>query len=335
MTKWYQGEGNNSDVVLYSKIRLARNLADSPFPNRMNREIRKSVSKKIYATIKSSELANEFNIINLAEVSSAKAVSYVEKQLISPSFAKNKDNASFMISSNEDISIMLCEEDHIKINSFEAGQNLQAAYEKANRLDDIFIKNLKLAFSEKLGFLTASPINLGTGLKASFVLHLPALAEKNAIYRLSAMVSKLGLLLRPLDKDEAGDMYVLSNQVSLGISEKSAMDNVSAICDQIVKQERAAREELKENIDFEDKIYRTLGILRMARKLELNEFLNYLSLVRLGISLGYFDIDYAAIGDMFYTMRDATLIDSAKAELTESMCKKLRAQLVREKLQKE
>lgn len=333
MSKWYQGIGKNSDVVLYSKIRLARNLADFPFPNRMSREVRKSVSKKVYATLKSSELANEFDLINLTESSKVKAVSYAEKQLISPEFARNKELGSFLLAKNEDASIMLCEEDHIRINVFSAGQDLYEAYDKANKLDDVFVKGMKLAFSDKLGFLTASPINLGTGLKASFVLHLPALANSNSIYKLSTMVGKLGLSLRALYPNSAGDIYVLSNQVSLGISEKSAIDNVTAICDQIIQQERSAREELKENVDFEDKIYRTMGILKSARKLGLNEFLDDLSLVRLGISLGYFDLEYSVIGDMLYTLQNASLVDMADAQLSEEMCSKLRAQIVREKLE--
>lgn len=333
MAKWYHSNSKNSDVVLYSKIRLARNLADAPFPNRMNRDIRKSVSKKIYATIKSSPLANEFDYINLGDIKKTKALAYAEKQLISKAFLKNIENASFLLSKDEDISIMLCEEDHIKINSFTPGQDLETAYSKADAVDDVFIENLKLAYSDTLGFLTASPIHLGTGLKASLVLHLPALANQNAIYRLSSMVGKLGLSLRELYKNSAGDIYILSNQVSLGISEKSAIDNLNAICDQIVKQERAAREEMKENIDFEDKIYRNLGILKTARKLELSEFFEILSSVRLGISLGYFDIDYELIGELFYSLQNANLIDSAQAELSELMCEKLRAKIVREKLE--
>lgn len=335
MNKWYLDEGNNSDVVLWSKIRLARNMADAPFPNRMSREIKKSVTKKIYATIKSSPLANEFDMINLDELSKAKRVSYMEKRLISKEHAFGGENSGscFMLSKDENVSIMICEEDHIRINSFEAGMNLEGAFEKANRVDDIFINSMKLAYSKKLGFLTASPINLGTGLKASFALHLPALASKNAIYKLSSMVAKLGLSLRELYPDAGGDIYILSNQVSLGISEKGAIDNITAICSQIIKQERAEREELKENIDFEDKIYRTLGILKTARKLELKEFLNSLSLVRLGISNGYFDIDYSTISDMLFSLQNASLVESAQADLSELTCEKLRAQIVREKLE--
>ena len=332
-SKWYQLDGSNSDVVLFSKIRLARNLADSPFPERMSAELRRSVSKKLYAAVKSSPLANEFDMINLSDVTPAKAASYCERQLISKEHLKNKEQASFMLSKNEDVSIMLCEEDHIRINAFEAGQNLAAAYKKADELDDIFISSLKLAFSKKLGFLTASPINLGTGLKASFALHLPALRNSNSIYKLSSMVGKLGLSLREMYKDGAGDIYILSNQVSLGISEKSAIDNLSAICDQIVKQERAAREALKENIDFEDKIFRTLGILKTARKLDTEEFLNNISALRLGVSLGYFDVEYQTIGEMLFDLQNASLLDSAEAELSQPMLEKLRAQIIREKLE--
>lgn len=333
MSKWYQGSGNNNDVVLFSKVRLARNLADSPFPSKMSAEIRKNVTKKLYATLKSSPLAGDFDMINLCDLSDAQAMSYAEKQLISRDFLKNKDLSSFMLSKNEDISVMFCEEDHIRINAFTSGQSIEDAYKKADELDDIFINTQKIAFSEKLGFLTASPVNLGTGLKASFALHLPALAASGAIYRLSAMVGKLGLTLREMFENGAGDFYLLSNQVSLGISEKSAMDNINAICDQIVKQERAAREELKENIDFEDKIYRTAGILKSARKLDTDEFLNTLSLARLGASLKYLDIDFKTIGDMLYELQNATLIASSGAELNEQLCSKLRAQLVREKME--
>lgn len=333
MSKWYQGSGSNSDVVMFSKVRLARNLADAPFPSRMSGEIRKNITKKLWATVKSSQYANEFDIINLADLTEAQAMSYAEKQLISRAFLKNKDKASFVLSKNEDVSVMLCEEDHIRINAFSSGQSLDEAYKKADALDDVFIKTLKLAYSDELGFLTASPVNLGTGLKASFVLHLPAITDNGTIYRLMSMVGKLGLSLREMFENGAGDMYVLSNQVSLGISEKSAIDNINAVCDQIVKQERNARSELKENIDFEDKIYRTLGILKSARKLETEEFLDTLSLARLGASLKYLDIDYKTIGDMLYDLQTATLIASSGAELNEQLCSKLRAQIVRERLE--
>ncbi|MBE6720261.1 MAG: ATP--guanido phosphotransferase [Ruminococcaceae bacterium] len=330
MSRWYENEGKNSDVVLYSKVRLARNLADSPFPSRMSDEIRKNVTKKLYATLKNSSHANEFELVNLSDCTPSKAVSYAEKHLASPELVKK--GGSLMLSNKEDVSVMLCEEDHIKINSFAAGQDLESAYEKANDIDDVFLSSLKIAYSDRLGFLTASPINLGTGLKASFILHLPALSQQRAIYKLSSMVGKLGLNLRELYKNGTGDLYVLSNQVSLGISEKSAIDNVTAICEQIVNQERSARKELAENFEFEDKVYRNLGVLKTARILKTDEFLNGLSLVRLGIALGYFDLPYSTVGDMLYTLQNATLAADTGKELSDETLDKLRAQIVREKL---
>ncbi len=334
MSIWYQGEGNSSDVVLYSRIRLARNLADSPFPSRMSDDIRKNVTKKIYATVKSSPLANEYDVINLSELSNAEAASYMEKQFISRKLLRNKGKSSFILSKSEDVSVMLCEEDHIKINAFSAGQNLKDAYEKANALDDLFINSFKLAYSEKLGFLTSSPENIGTGMKASYVLHLPALSREGAIYRITSMVSRLGLVLSEMYKNGLGDIYVLSNSVTLGISEKSAIENLSSICDRIVNQEREAREALKDNFDLEDKIYRTLGILKSARKLESDEFFSLLSSLRLGVALGYLDIDYKTIGDFMHNLMNASIMAYAKKELDETTCAKIRAQIVRDKLNK-
>ena len=330
MSRWYENEGNNSDVVLYSRVRLARNLADHPFPSRMSDDIKRSVTKKLYATVKSSGYANEFDLINLSDCESVKAVSYAEKHLASPLLVKK--GGSFMLSKNEDVSIMLCEEDHIRINAFSAGQDIESAFEKANDIDDVFLKSQKVAFSKKLGFLTASPMNLGTGLKASFVLHLPALREKNELYKLSSMVAKLGLNLRELYKNAAGDLYILSNQVSLGISEKSALDNVNAICDQIVKQERAARKALAESFEFEDRVYRNYGVLKSARILKTEEFLNGLSLVRLGKALGYFDTPYSVIGDMLYTLQNASLAADTDKDISDETIDKLRAKIVREKI---
>ena len=173
---------------------------------------------------------------------------------------------------------------------------------------------------------------MGTGLNVSMVLHLPALAQRNVIPKLSTTVSKLGFVLDQMYDDGAGDFYILTNTVTLGITEKSAIDNLNSVCSQIVLQERKLRDSLKANAECEDKIYRSLGILKLARKLSVNEFLNSISLVRLGISLGYFDYSYELIGDMMYNLFDATLVESSKSDLTQSMCETLRAQIVREKL---
>jgi len=310
MSKWYNAQGNNSDVVMSSKIRLARNLADAPFPSRMSNEIRKSVCKKIFAAVKNSPVAGEFDLIELQSENDLKRISMAEQGVIS---------------------IMLCEEDHIRLSVFAAGQNLEEAYQKADKLDDILIDNLKIAFSERLGFLTSNPMNLGTGLKASFILHLPAISAKGMILSLTNMVSKLGFDVKPVYSDES-DFYELSNRITLGITEKNAIDNLNSICEQIVKQERTFRQELIEYEDFEDKIFRAMGTLKMARKLTSNEFYSLISLVRLGISMGSFDENYETVSKLLHEVGTATIMSASDEGLTVDDTDKIRAQYVRESL---
>lgn len=332
MGKWYSSESKNSDVVMSSRIRLARNLDDAPFPCRMSKDIRKNACKKIFAAIKNSPFAGEFDLIDLGSMDEAKAHSYAEKQLISDEFADHKENAAFLLSKDESVSMMLCEEDHIRLSVMTPGQNLDEAYKKADKLDDVLIGNLKIAFDAKLGFLTAMPTNLGTGMKASYDLHLPALDERGMIQKLSTMVGKLGLSLRPIF-DGNGSFFRLSNQVTLGISEGSAIDNMNAICDQIVKQERAIREYYSSKEDYEDKIFRALGILVMSRRLSEPEFFELISLVRVGISLGIIDKTYTDVGELIANTGDATIISCAEAEITPDTVLKIRAQLAREALE--
>lgn len=331
MSKWYNAQGNNSDVVMSSKIRLARNLADAPFPSRMSNEIRKSVCKKIFAAVKNSPVAGEFDLIELQSENDLKRISMAEQGVISPEFAKQNNFGTVLVSKNEDVSIMLCEEDHIRLSVFAAGQNLVEAYQKADKLDDILIDNLKIAFSERLGFLTSNPMNLGTGLKASFILHLPAISAKGMILSLTNMVSKLGFDVKPVYSDES-DFYELSNRITLGITEKNAIDNLNSICEQIVKQERTFRQELIEYEDFEDKIFRAMGTLKMARKLTSKEFYSLISLVRLGISMGSFDENYETVSKLLHEVGTATIMSASDEGLTVDDTDKIRAQYVRESL---
>lgn len=331
MDKWYSGQGNNSDVIVSSKIKIARNLADVPFPCRMSNEIRKGVCKKIFASIKNSPFAGEFDMIEVSKLTDIEKISLAEKGIISSQMAKDSMYSAVLVSKDENISIMLCEEDHIIINVMSAGQDLQSAYKKADALDNIFINSMKIAFDEKLGFLTSNPMNLGTGLKASFVLHIPAIKEKGIIASLSNMISKLGFSINPVYGAHS-DFYEISNQISLGITEKSALDNLNSICDQIVKQERAYRQELMQFDDFEDKIFRAMGTLKMARKLKPQEFYSLISFVRLGISMGSFEQGYEIIGKMLYSLGTATIMAGAQEGFTADDADKLRAQYVRQQL---
>lgn len=332
MSKWYSGQGSNSDVVLSSKIRLARNLDKVPFPCRMSNEIRKSVCKKIFAAIQNSSFAGEFDLIELNQLSDMEKGALVEKGCISPQMAKQTRYSAVLLSKDESCSIMLCEEDHIRLSVMSAGEDLKAAYKKADEIDNIFIENMKIAFDNQLGFLTSNPMHLGTGMKASFALHLPAISERNMIGTLSTMVGKLGFSIKPLFGGW-GAFYELSNEISLGITEENALDNLIAICDQIVAQERKFRDELMQYADFEDKIFRAMGTLKMARKLTTKEFLDLISLARLGVSMNSFDISYENIGNMIHSLGTASIISQAETEFSAEDADRMRAQYVRENIE--
>ncbi len=331
MSKWYSGQGSNSDVVMSSKIRLARNLQKTPFPCRMSNEVRRTVCKKIFAALQNSSFAGEFDLIELNTMSDMEKIALAEKGFISPEMARQTKYSAVLLSKDESCSIMLCEEDHIRLCVMNAGDDLKEAYKKADEIDNVLIKSMRIAFSDKLGFLTSNPMHLGTGMKASVALHLPAIRERNMISTLSAMVGKLGFSIRPLYSGN-GAFYELSNEISLGITEENALDNLTAICDQIVAQERKFRTELMEYSDFEDKIFRAMGTLKMARKLTVSEFFELISLARLGVSMNSFDISYENIGNMIHSLGTASIISQAETEFSADDADRIRAQYVRENI---
>lgn len=331
MSKWYSGQGSNSDVVMSSKIRLARNLQKTPFPCRMSNEVRRTVCKKIFAALQNSPFAGEFDLIELNTLSDMEKIALAEKGFISPEMARQTKYSAVLLSKDESCSIMLCEEDHIRLCVMNAGDDLKEAYKKADEIDNVLIKSMRIAFSDKLGFLTSNPMRLGTGMKASVALHLPAIRERNMISTLSAMVGKLGFSIKPLYSGN-GAFYELSNEISLGITEENALDNLTAICDQIVAQERKFRTELMEYSDFEDKIFRAMGTLKMARKLTVSEFFELISLARLGASMNSFDISYENIGNMIHSLGTASIISQAETEFSADDADRIRAQYVRENI---
>ena len=326
MNKWYSQGGADNDVIMYSKVRLARNLSDTPFKNKLSPEIKRSTVKKLYACVKNSELAGEFELVDLSSKSNAQAAAYAERQMISPEFAREK--GAFLTTEDESVSVMLCEEDHIRISAFASGLEIEKAYKKSDKVDDVFLKSLPVAFDEKLGFLTASPINLGTGLKISVGLHLPAIRENGSVSRLSSLVGKLGLTLRPL-YGEGSAFYQLTNHVTLGITEKEAIDNISTVALQIAMQERNLRATMKNSECWEDKLYRSMGTLKMARRLSYAEFIALASDIRLGAALGYFDCDINNITAMIHTMADGNVLTSHGCENSPESVQKLRAEDVR------
>ena len=333
--KWYQRIGAESDVVISTRIRLARDLAHLPFPVWMTAEQRESVITQVFGAFPDDQPC-AFERHRMSEFSAGELLAMVERHLISREFARDTDGKALLVTADEGVSIMVGEEDHLRIQVMRSGLDLDSAWQEATCWDDYLDTRLHFAFDERLGYLTQCPTNLGTGMRASVMLHLPALQEKGIIQQLSATVSKLGLTIRGLygegSKPE-GALYQISNQVTLGITEQEAIENLRSIINQIIREERHCREEMKGSPSFEDRVFRSLGILQNARLLSSSEFMALISHVRTGVSLGM--IEQPAMDALNTLLIDAgagALMETAGEELGAAERDLRRAALVRERL---
>jgi protein arginine kinase len=332
MNKWYIENGEQGDIVISTRVRLARNLEDYPFPCRLTA----SGKEKVCGEIKNAVLTDDkwgFKYIDMKDLSRAQTISLAERHLISPEFASDSSGRALLLTDDEAISIMLCEEDHIRLQVMMAGLALKEAYSVADKIDNIIGGKLNYAYDDRIGYLTQCPTNLGTAMRASVMLHLPALTRCGQMGKLAATVSKLGLVIRGAygeGSSPSGDIYQLSNQITLGISEEAALDNLQSITLQLIAQERAAAKKLLENPALEDKIFRAMGILKSARVLSSDEFMQLSSLVRMGISNKTIDMDITKLNELAVKVQPATINALEGKELTAQQRDILRAQWVRE-----
>ena len=329
-----------SGVVISTRIRLARNLKNYPFPIKLNAQGREQVIEKVRDAIKNgnSVLADDFSFIKMSEVAPGQSVSLVEKRLVSPEFISDTEGRALLLSSDGSLSIMINEEDHIRLQVITKGLSLEQAYDTADKLDTLLDEHLEFAFDEKLGYLTQCPTNLGTGMRASVMLHLPALEKSRAISRIAGNLSKLGLTIRGAHgegTEPKGALYQLSNQVTLGISEKAAIENLKSITAQLAAQEEQARERLCKSIDVQDTIARSLGLLQNALVMTHDEALQLLSNVRLGIASGQVkNIEEDTVDSLMTAVEPATLSVNAGKSLSPHERDIERAKLIREQLSK-
>ncbi len=330
---WYRRIGDEGDVVLCTRVRLARNLAGTPFPQRMDAVKKQEVKDKVFAALKDDEESLRF--VDVATLPRREAFSLVERHLISPAFAECDEGSALFLSEDEGLSLMVNEEDHLRLQTFGAGLCLESCFERADKMDSRLCDKLHFAFDERLGYLTQCPTNLGTGMRASVMLHLPALTESKTIPLLAGTVSKLGLTIRGLYGEGSraqGALYQLSNQVTLGITEKEAIDNLKGVVMQLVGEERRARERICRDPAFEDRIWRALGVLKTARLLTHEEGMRLLSLVKIGASMGMPDMQKETVAALMTDIQPATLAATMGRDMEPGERDAARATLVRERL---
>ena len=299
MSSWYTTHAPEDDIAVSTRIRLARNLSGLPFPARMTPEQRRELNLKVKNAVLQSNtpFAKSLKYIDMADVPQTEIAAMVERHIISPEFAEETADRAIIISADESISIMIGEEDHVRIQVILGGLQLEKAYDTAEQLDSLLYNELHFAFDRSLGFLTECPTNLGTGLRASVMLHLPVTESNGEISSIAETVGKIGFTVRGMYGEgtkASASMYQVSNQITLGISEKNAIDNLKIITAQLIDKERKARNGLNK-IKLEDMCFRALGTLQNSRILSSKEMMDLLSRIKLGISMGIIKTDVLPI----------------------------------------
>ncbi len=324
-----------SEVVVSTRVRLARNLREFPFPGRLSDQAAQQVAQRVTAALNTADVT--FHTVRLSEMTAIERSALVERHLISPEFTEPRPGRVLLLSDDNTVSVMLNEEDHIRLQVILPSLELDRAYEIANALDDVLSRELELAFDERLGYLTRCPTNLGTAMRASVMLHLPALEQSGAVARIGANLGKLGLTMRGLygeSSKPAGSFYQLSNQVTLGISERAAVENLHNITTQLITQEIKARDTVLSDITVVDRIHRGLGVLRTARLMDHSEAMRLLSLLRLGVSSKLFDtLSTDSIDRLIVEVQPANILTRFGDTCDERERDIRRAALIRERLQ--
>ncbi|MCY8725590.1 protein arginine kinase [Bacillus inaquosorum] len=292
LSSWMKQKGPESDIVLSSRIRLARNFEHIRFPTRYSNEEASSIIQQFEDQFSDQDIPGigKFVLIRMNDAQPLEKRVLVEKHLISPNLTESPFGGC-LLSENEEVSVMLNEEDHIRIQCLFPGFQLLEAMKAANQVDDWIEEKVDYAFHEQRGYLTSCPTNVGTGLRASVMMHLPTLVLTRQINRIIPAINQLGLVVRGIygeGSEAVGNIFQISNQITLGKSEQDIVDDLNSVAAQLIEQERSAREALYQTskIELEDKVYRSYGVLSNCRMIESKETAKCLSDVRLGIDLG-------------------------------------------------
>jgi len=336
---WIVERGPMDDVVLSSRIRLARNISNLPFPSVMSSETAREVLKMVRDSIlkSNSTLSREFTFMELKNMSENDQRVLVEKHLMSPDLV-NSELSGIMIDRDERVSIMINEEDHIRIQTIFAGYQLEKAWELISKVDDLIEESIEYSFDEELGYLTCCPTNVGTGMRASVMMHLPGLVMTGNINSMLHAISQIGLTVRGIygeGSEALGNIFQVSNQVTLGPSEEEIIYNLHAAVDQIISNERKAREMLIQSNgkEFEDKAWRAVGVLAFARKIGIQEFMALFSQIRVGMDMGIIrNIRSDHLNELMILVQPAHLQKNSREALTVDKMDRIRADIVRRKI---
>lgn len=335
---WLGGIGPDADIVISSRLRLARNLKDFPFCDWADKKNKEAVVQKVKEAIGKSNYFKDSLFLRVDELSDLERQFLVERQLISLELASKKGPRAVCISEGEIFSVMINEEDHVRLQVIQSGFDFPGTWDIIEKLDNELSVGIEFAYSPKIGFLTACPTNTGTGMRASAMLHLPALVMNRAINKILDAIAKLSFTTRGFHgegTEASGNFFQISNQITLGRNELAIIEDIEAIVRQVIDHEKSAREKLLKNnlAEAEDRIWRAYGALKNARVISSNETITLLSMVRLGVDVGIIkDIKGSFLNELFVLTQPAHLQKREGKILSAKQRDVKRAELIREKL---
>ena len=335
---WLSSAGKESLVVLSTRVRLARNIAGCKFPESADIDTKKRVISYVDSVVTRSKMMADGLYIKATDIDSLDKDFLIERHLISPVFLNGDLDKALFISADEQVSIMVNEEDHLRVQALSAGLNPRGSFELALKFESEISKYLEYNYDPDFGYLTSCPTNAGTGMRTSVLIHLPGLVLTREIDRVISHITHTGLIVRGFygeGSDVLGNLFQISNQTTLGISEEEILQQIEHVTYEIIEKEKSARKRLIEETSeiIEDKIWRAYGILKNARVLTSEEVMNLLSAVRLGHATEMLDfLDVSLINDILLLSQPAHLQKYYGSEMDNNRRDFVRAQMVREKL---
>ncbi|WP_124726369.1 protein arginine kinase [Staphylospora marina] len=345
ISEWMRVKGPQSDIVFSSRVRIARNLRGLPFPMLATASQAEEVARRVEEAVRNAAnrhpLLQDAVFVKMNDLTDLERRVLVEKHLISPMLAEESRHGAVILSRDESVSIMINEEDHIRIQVLYPGLQPEKAWEAASSIDDWLEQYLPFAFDEDTGYLTSCPTNVGTGIRSSVMVHLPALAMTQQLGRLFPAITQVGLAVRGIygeGSEALGQLYQVSNQVTLGQSEEEIIDNLQGVVRQMIEHEQAARRKLLElsRVQLDDRVHRSYGILAHSRIIDSKEAMMRLSDVRLGIDLGLIrGVSANVMNELMVMTQPGFLQQYAGQRLSAEQRDVRRAKLIRERLELE
>ena len=336
LTKWLDGIGEEKDVVVSTRLRIARNMENYKFPDFMNLEESEFVTEEILNAMKDRK--DVYRFYRIKDLSQLERVVFVEEHLISPNLAQTTRNGSFLLRDDEKATIMINEEDHIRIQVLLPGLNIEEGWRISSEIDDSLEENIEYAYNDQFGYLTSCPTNVGTGLRASVMVHLPCLVMTGHLNTIIDGLGKIGLTARGIYGEGSkalGHLFQISNQTTLGEKEEDIIKKLKKVILQIAARERSTRAYMmdKRNLELEDKVFRSLGILNYSRLISSTEAMTHLSNVKLGCDMGIIKgMDTKDIIKLMVDIQPASIQTNLHKDMLKDERDMYRAQIIRNNL---